>query len=150
MPGKASHLFVVLLLISGCSSASQNVNKQNSGVPHTSIESAFFAPNSYALDEAARKTLSKQSEWLRQYPASKILIMGYSDKRETVYHDYVLGELRAAAVKDYFITANIEANRIRIVSCGNAQSGSGGNDAVFTQNRRTETVVEASANVCPP
>lgn len=98
----------------------------------------FFAFDSSELTPAARETLQKQGEWLREHRRVAATIEGHADERGTREYNLALGERRATAVKNYLVALGIPANRLETISYGKerpAVLGSG--ERVWRQNRRS-------------
>ena len=101
-----------------------------------------FDTSSSAIRPADRSELAQVADALKQYPNSRIRVVGYADARGTEPANAKLGQSRADSVKASLVEAGIAAERI--------ETGSGGeNDPVDTnasapgrfENRRTELVV---------
>jgi peptidoglycan-associated lipoprotein len=79
---------------------------------------AFFAYDSTELNEAARSALQKNSEWMKRWKSTKVMVEGHADNRGTNEYNFALAERRAKAVRDYLAGLGIPADRITIVSKG--------------------------------
>jgi peptidoglycan-associated lipoprotein len=73
------------------------------------------------LTEQARGILQKNSEWLRKWSSTQVVIEGHADSRGTNEYNLALGERRAAAVRDYLVSLGIAASRLSVVSKGEEQ-----------------------------
>ena len=67
----------------------------------------FFATNKSVLTTASRDVLRKQAAWMRKKKDLSFTIEGHADERVTREYNLALGERRANAVKDYFMTYGI-------------------------------------------
>lgn len=100
-----------------------------------------FAFNSAVLDGAAMATLSKQANWIRQFPEIRFRVYGHTDLVGSTAYNKSLGLRRAQAVVSYLSTQGISRSRLEaVVSFGETQP------LVYTQsenreNRRTVTEV---------
>lgn len=102
----------------------------------------FFALDSSQLNDAARPVLQKNSEWLKRWTSTRIMIEGHADSRGTAEYNLALGERRAAAVKSYLVSLGIAADRILPVSYGKEfPFDSGHTDAAWASNRRAHFVI---------
>lgn len=102
----------------------------------------FFEFDKYNLKADARKTLQRQTVWLKKYPANAITVQGHCDERGTREYNLALGERRANSVKNYLIALGINPNRIKTISYGKERPAvAGSNKAAWAQNRRGVTVV---------
>ena len=107
------------------------------GVP----DRVFFATNESVLTTASRETLRKQAGWLRKNSDVTIVIEGHADERGTREYNLALGERRANAAKDYFMTYGISSDRISVLSYGKERPvDSGSNPLAWSKNRRSVTV----------
>ena len=108
------------------------------------LGTVFFALDSWQLDDAARPVAQKNSEWLKRWTSTRIMIEGHADSRGTAEYNLALGERRAAAVRDYLVNLGVPANRIQIVSKGKESPFcTEENEACWYQNRRGHFVVTA-------
>ena len=115
-------------------------------LPELSAElgTVFFALDSSQLDDAARPVLQKNSDWLKRWSSTRIMIEGHADSRGTAEYNLALGERRAAAVRDYLVNLGIPANRIQIVSKGKESPFcTEENESCWQQNRRGHFLVTA-------
>lgn len=104
----------------------------------------FFALDSSQLNDAARPVLQKNSEWLKRWTSTRIMIEGHADSRGTAEYNLALGERRAVAVRDYLVNLGVPANRIQIVSKGKESPFcSEENETCWQQNRRGHFIVTA-------
>jgi len=85
------------------------------------LDDVFFEYDKAELSDRGRASLTKNAEWLRKWPSTKILIEGHADMRGTNEYNLALGERRAAALRDYLVSLSIDASRITIVSMGEEQ-----------------------------
>jgi peptidoglycan-associated lipoprotein len=108
-----------------------------SEVPNT----VNFAFNSSVLDGEAMAILSKQANWIRQFPEIRFRVYGHTDLVGSTGYNKSLGLRRAQAVVAYLSTQGISRSRLEaVVSFGETQP------LVYTQsesreNRRTVTEV---------
>lgn len=102
----------------------------------------YFAFDSSELSSAAQLTLSRQAQWLQQYPGAYVRIEGYCDERGTREYNLALGERRANAVREYLVSRGVAANRVGTISYGKERPAvMGSNEAAWAQNRRAVTDV---------
>ena len=100
-----------------------------------------FAFNSAVLDAEARETLSKQANWIKQFPEIRFKVFGHTDAVGSDAYNKRLGKRRANAVVNYFAAQGISRNRLEaLVSFGETQPviASEGRER---KNRRTVTEV---------
>ncbi len=100
-----------------------------------------FAFNSSRLTPAARATLDRQADWIKQFPEVRFRVYGHTDLVGSPSFNQRLGKRRADAVVSYLTRHGISRARLEAVaSFGETQP------VVFTQareerNRRTVTEV---------
>lgn len=102
----------------------------------------FFDTDSSVIRADAQATLSRQAQWLQQYPNYAITIEGHADERGTREYNIALGARRAAATRDYLASQGVPANRIRTISYGKERPVAVCDDiSCWSQNRRAVTVL---------
>lgn len=109
----------------------------------TAGDRVFFGYDEHNLNDEARATVSKQAEWLQQYPNVNVTVEGHCDERGTREYNLALGERRASAVKNYLIALGVDANRLQTISYGKERPAVPGSDpSAWSQNRRGVLIVE--------
>jgi len=104
----------------------------------------FFLLDSAQLGNDAKPTLQKDSEWLKRWTSTRIMIEGHADSRGSAEYNLALGERRASAVRDYLVNLGIAADRITVVSKGKeVPFCTEENEACWSQNRRGHFVITA-------
>ena len=102
----------------------------------------FFEFDQSDLTAEAQDTLTRQAEWLKQYPSVTITIEGHCDERGTREYNLALGERRANATKNFLVALGVDPNRIATISYGKERPAAiGSNEAAWAQNRRAVTSV---------
>ncbi|MEL6640640.1 MAG: OmpA family protein [Pseudomonadota bacterium] len=100
-----------------------------------------FEFNSAVLDAAARETLMKQADWIRQFPEVRFKVYGHTDLVGSQGYNRSLGLRRAQAAVAFLSSQGIDRSRLEaVVSFGETQP------LVVTEgrerrNRRTVTEV---------
>jgi peptidoglycan-associated lipoprotein len=108
------------------------------------LADVFFAYDQAALSDAARATLSKNADWMKQWTTTKVLIEGHADSRGTNEYNLALGDRRSAAVRDYLVSLGIAAARIQIVSKGEeSPTCTEETEACWEKNRRAAFEITA-------
>lgn len=106
----------------------------------------FFAVDQTALSEEARATLSKQAQWLQQYPEVAIQVEGHADERGTREYNISLSARRATAVRNFLISQGISAERISSIAYGKERPAAFCDaEECWSQNRRAVTVITSGA-----
>lgn len=108
------------------------------------LQDIFFATDEYDLSAEARSTLATNAQWLQQYPSVRILVEGHADERNTRDYNLALGERRATAVRDYFVSLGIDPSRVQTISYGEERPFALGHDeSAWRLNRRAHFVIVA-------
>ncbi len=111
-------------------------------------DTVIFAFDSYELDQAALLILEGQIEHLRENKNLLVTVEGHADELGTREYNLGLGERRASRVKDHFLTAGINAARIKTISYGKERPLiEGSSDYARSRNRRAVTVFSLPNNV---
>lgn len=106
----------------------------------------WFEVDQSTLTDTAILTLDAQANWLLQYTEFSAIVEGHADEQGTREYNLALGARRASAVEQYLVSRGVAANRIRTVSYGKERPVEICSDeACYTQNRRSVTVVTAGA-----
>jgi peptidoglycan-associated lipoprotein len=101
-----------------------------------------FGYDSYDVDAAARDTLARNVDWLRQNARAKVELEGHADSRGTIEYNLALGAKRAKSVKDYLVNQGIAADRISTISYGEELPlCRDENESCWARNRRVHSVV---------
>src|SRR5580700_7039123 len=82
------------------------------------VRDAYFDFNKADVRADAREALGKTAEFLRNHPEVKVTIEGHCDERGSTEYNLVLGDRRAAAVKNYLVQLGISADRLTTTSLG--------------------------------
>ncbi len=102
----------------------------------------FFETDSSALTQQAVGTLTRQVQWLQQYPRYSFVIEGHADERGTREYNLALGQRRASTARDVLVAGGVAGSRIETISYGKDRPAAlGSNEEAWAQNRRAVTVV---------
>ena len=105
-------------------------------------DSVYFGTDEFALDAAARATLTAQAQWLLANPNVRASIEGHADERGTREYNQALGERRANSARDFLVSQGVPAARLLVTSWGKERPvATGSNEEAWAQNRRAVTVV---------
>jgi len=108
------------------------------------LEDVYFDYDKAELRTEARTSLSKDAEWLKRWPSTKVFVEGHCDARGTNEYNLGLGEKRAAAVRDYLASLGIAGDRIQIVTKGEESPFClEETESCFAQNRRGHFVLSS-------
>ena len=108
------------------------------------LTDTFFALDSTELTQESRGTLQKNSEYMKRWTSTKVMVEGHADSRGTNEYNLALAERRAAAVRDYLVSLGIVADRITVVSKGEeAPFCTEESESCWQQNRRGHFIFTA-------
>ncbi len=82
------------------------------------FEDIYFATGRYEIPDDAKPGLRVAAEWLKDHPATKILIEGHSDDRGDGRYNLVLSEKRAEAIKYYLVKLGVSGDRLDVKGYG--------------------------------
>jgi len=102
----------------------------------------FFDTDSSVIRADAQQTLTRQAQWLNQYPSYSITVEGHADERGTREYNIALGARRAAAARDFLVARGVNGTRIKTISYGKERPVAVCDDiSCWSQNRRAVTVL---------
>ncbi|MGO9640116.1 MAG: peptidoglycan-associated lipoprotein Pal [Candidatus Acidiferrales bacterium] len=106
------------------------------------VQDAYFDLDKADIREDARQALANTAQFLREHPEVKVVIEGHCDERGSTEYNLVLGDRRAAAVKQFLVSAGISADRMNTVSYGKEKPFCSEHDETcWQQNRRGHFVL---------
>jgi peptidoglycan-associated lipoprotein len=104
----------------------------------------FFDLDQSALRDEGRAALSRNADWLKRWPTTRITVEGHADARGTAEYNLALGERRASSVKGYLVSLGVAGDRLVVVSKGKEQPVcTEENEACWQQNRRGHSIITA-------
>jgi peptidoglycan-associated lipoprotein len=150
------YIVAALAVLAGCKDRDKNqqqmYDNRQSGAESVNSENeqyvlneqrVFFAFDSSAIVDEARKDLKTQAEYMKQNPDVKVIIEGHCDERGTREYNLALGARRADASKKVIVKDGIDGSRIKTISYGKDRPWRHGTgEEVWRWNRNTTTVVE--------
>lgn len=108
------------------------------------LADTFFALDSTELTQESRGAIQKNSDYMKRWASTKVLVEGHADSRGTNEYNLALAERRAAAVRDYLVSLGIGADRVTVVSKGEeAPFCTEENETCWHQNRRGHFIFTA-------
>ena len=112
------------------------------------FQKVFFEVDQSTLNDASREALKENAEIMNNFSSIRIEIQGHADERGTTEYNLALGQRRAQAVSDYFLSQGIAPSRLKIVSYGEERPLDGtSTERAYSQNRRCEFVIVFGADV---
>ncbi len=118
-----------------------SLEELNAKQPLTDV---LFDYDKYDIKDEGRGALQKDSDWMKRWTSTKVMIEGHCDERGTAEYNLALGNKRAQAVRDYLVNLGVPADRIQIVSKGKEQPFCAEeNESCWQQNRRGHFLITA-------
>ncbi len=106
------------------------------------VQDAYFDLDKADLRQDARTALTNTAKFLSDHPEVKVVIEGHCDERGSTEYNLVLGDRRAAAVKQFLVSLGISADRMNTVSYGKEKPFCTDHDeSCWQQNRRGHFVM---------
>lgn len=93
-------------------------------LPYIDPKLAFFDFDKYVLRPDAKKALKPTADFLKRFEKLSLQIEGFCDERGSIEYNLELGQRRADAAKDYFVSQGVDPSRISTLSYGRVM-GSG-------------------------
>ena len=110
------------------------------------MSDVLFRSGSYELAPGARERLAKVSGIILAYPSLHVSVEGHTDGVGSDEYNQSLSELRAQAVRDYFVQQGISSGTIEFHGYGKTQPiASNDTPEGRQQNRRVELVLSGDA-----
>ncbi len=104
----------------------------------------FFAYDSAELSPEARGTIQKNSDYMKRWASTKVVVEGHADSRGTNEYNLALAERRADVTRDYMVSLGIPTDRVTVVSKGEEEPVcSDENESCWQRNRRGKFVFTA-------
>lgn len=85
------------------------------------VKDAFFAYDSYELDNETSQLLASNANFLQQHPEAAFQVVGHCDERGSEEYNLALGASRAEAVKQALVKQGVSGDRITTSSVGKEQ-----------------------------
>lgn len=125
-------------LHTGQINAVESLGKRFAAEVDTTINFAF---NRSTLDQQARDTLTRQAEWIRQFPEIRFRVYGHTDAVGSSSYNQRLGLRRANAAVSYLSTLGIDRSRLEAVVSRGETELAVASQGEERRNRRTVTEV---------
>jgi peptidoglycan-associated lipoprotein len=110
--------------------------------PTTHLTDIHFTFDQFDLDDASKKVLKGNAEYLKEHPEVKVQIQGHTDDRGTNNYNLALGARRTNSIKNYLVSLGVEENRMYVISFGEEQPFCMETvEACWHQNRRAHFMI---------
>ncbi len=107
----------------------------------------YFLVDQTDLTSEGREILSRQAEWLQQYPDVIIQVEGHADERGTREYNIGLSKKRATNTRNYLISQGVKGNRVASIAFGKEKPAQLCDaEECWSQNRRGVTVITGGTN----
>jgi peptidoglycan-associated lipoprotein len=108
------------------------------------IVTVYFDLDQATLRPDARDALDKNYAVLKEHADWEALVEGHCDERGTTEYNLGLGQRRAAAVRQYYMTLGLDGRRLATISYGKEQPVcTEHSEGCWAKNRRGVTKVRA-------
>lgn len=107
----------------------------------------YFLVDQTNLTPEGREILSRQAQWLQQYPAVTVQVEGHADERGTREYNISLSARRATNTRNFLISQGVKGSRISSIAYGKERPAQLCDaEECWSQNRRAVTVITGGAN----
>jgi peptidoglycan-associated lipoprotein len=107
----------------------------------------YFLVDQTKLTPEGREILTRQAQWLQQYPNVSIQVEGHADERGTREYNISLSARRATNTRNYLISQGVKGSRIASIAYGKERPAQLCDaEECWSQNRRAVTVITGGAN----
>ena len=107
------------------------------------LEDIFFDYDKFNIKDEYKAILSANAELLLGNPEATLLVEGHCDERGTNEYNLALGEKRAKAVIDFYVTYRVDSGRLSMISYGEEKPfATGSDEKAWAKNRRAHMVIE--------
>jgi peptidoglycan-associated lipoprotein len=107
----------------------------------------YFLVDETTLTPEAREILTRQAEWLQQYPNVTVQVEGHADERGTREYNISLSARRATNSRNFLISQGVKGSRISSIAYGKERPAQLCDaEECWSQNRRAVTVITGGAS----
>jgi peptidoglycan-associated lipoprotein len=107
----------------------------------------YFLVDQTDLTSEGREILSRQAQWLSQYPGVTVQVEGHADERGTREYNISLSARRATNTRNFLISQGVNGSRISSIAYGKERPAQLCDaEECWSQNRRAVTVITGGAN----
>lgn len=122
-----------------------NVERVGDGIQVTFDSAILFATNSSDLNAEATASLQNLAASLKEYPNTKVLIVGHTDNTGQAAYNQTLSEKRASSAANVLAQSGVEANRLEVTGYGITKPVADNSTVEGrSKNRRVEIAIYAS------
>ena len=107
----------------------------------------YFLVDQTNLTPEGRDILTRQAQWLGQYPNVTVQVEGHADERGTREYNISLSARRATNTRNFLISQGVKGARISSIAYGKERPAQLCDaEECWSQNRRAVTVITGGAN----
>lgn len=125
--------------------ANAEVERVGEGIKVTFDSGLLFDFDSAALRDNAERDLSEFAESMKDFPDTKVLIVGHTDSKGSASYNQSLSERRAESSADFMRQRGLSSDRLIIEGKGESEPvATNETEAGRQQNRRVEIAIYAN------
>ncbi len=110
------------------------------------LRPVYFPSGGWELNTGTMQMLKENVDWLKKNMPLHILVAGYSDGQGTPEQNLSMGQRRASALRDFYVSMGIPRSRMSTVTYGQEEPVCfEATEECQAQNRRVETLIENKA-----
>lgn len=107
-----------------------------------------FEFDRHHLGAESRELLKRNAAAIKKNPGWEVLVEGHCDERGTTEYNLALGQLRAKAVRDYYLMLGVPGDRIGTISYGEERPAcEDASKECWSRSRRAEHKIRGEASV---
>jgi peptidoglycan-associated lipoprotein len=107
----------------------------------------YFLVDQTNLTPEAREILTRQAQWLQQYPNVTLQVEGHADERGTREYNISLSARRATNTRNFLISQGVKGSRLSSIAYGKERPAQlCDSEECWSQNRRGVSVITGGAN----
>lgn len=128
--------------------ANAEVERVGEGIKVTFDSGLLFDFDSAALRDNAERDLSEFAESMKDFPDTKVLIVGHTDSKGSASYNQSLSERRAESASDFMRQRGLSSDRLIIEGKGESEPvATNETEAGRQQNRRVEIAIYANEDL---
>ena len=110
--------------------------------PGAPLKDIYYQFDSIALIAETRETLTRNAEWLKAHPQTRVEVEGHCDDLGSAEYNLALGAKRAQVAKEFLISQGVSPDRLVTISYGKeAPACFEPSEACRVKNRRARFVI---------
>jgi peptidoglycan-associated lipoprotein len=107
----------------------------------------YFIVDQSGLTPEGQGILTRQAQWLQQYPNVTVQVEGHADERGTREYNISLSARRATSAREFLIQQGVVGSRISSIAYGKERPAAlCDEEQCWNQNRRAVTVITGGTN----